>query len=69
MIDLLGIDAVCDLAGIHRDTLLLHRSGKSRTPFPEPTLEVQGHPVWERSIVEEWLRTPRKRGRPPATDA
>lgn len=53
MSDLLGINEVTELLGVHRDTLAGWRAAGT---FPEPDLILSNSPGWHRARVLRWAR-------------
>jgi len=58
---LLTIEQVAELAGLRRETIDRYRV---RAVMPEPVATVAGSPVWSRPVIDWWLATRRRPGRP-----
>lgn len=63
MSDLVGPTEIAERAGVKPDTVLKWRLRHALT-FPVPLVTLSSGPVWDWADVEEWLRMPRRSGRP-----
>lgn len=61
-VELVGLSEIADAAGVTRQAVANWR--KRFDDFPRPVQTLQSGPVWQREVIEEWLK--KREGRAPA---
>ncbi|WP_232700095.1 helix-turn-helix transcriptional regulator [Brevibacillus daliensis] len=63
--DLMGFGEVCEMTGKTKGYI---QEYMRRGNFPEPIKRLSCGPLWLREQIQNWIDTPRTRGRKPKTD-